>query len=87
MTQSDLAKKLYITRSSVNAWEQGISTPSTQYVVELANLFGVSTDYILGMNRTSSIGTDGLTDKDISIVYNLVEHLRSLRKYISNVED
>ena len=87
MTQSDLAKKLYITRSSVNAWEQGISTPSTQYVVELANLFGVSTDYILGMNRTSSIGTEGLTDKDISIVYNLVEHLRSLRKYISNVED
>ena len=78
---------MYITRSSVNAWEQGISTPSTQYVVELANLFGVSTDYILGMNRTSSIGTEGLTDNDISIVYNLVEHLRSLRKYISNVED
>ena len=45
LTQSDLAKKLNITRSSVNAWEMGISVPSTQYVVELAGIFKVSTDY------------------------------------------
>ena len=36
LTQSDLAKRLNITRSSVNAWEMGISIPSTQYIVELA---------------------------------------------------
>ena len=39
LTQAELAKQLGITRSSVNAWEMGISVPSTQYVVELANLF------------------------------------------------
>ena len=47
LTQSDLAKKLGITRSSVNAWELGISVPSTQYVVELAAIFKVSTDYLI----------------------------------------
>ena len=36
MTQADLAKQLGITRSSVNAWEMGISTPSTQYLLELS---------------------------------------------------
>ena len=41
MTQAELAKRLGITRSSVNAWEQGISVPSTQYIVELSALFGV----------------------------------------------
>lgn len=46
LTQFDLAKKLNITRSSVNALEMGISIPSTQYIVELAELFKVSTDYI-----------------------------------------
>ena len=51
MTQSDLARRLGITRSSVNAWEMGISIPSTQYVVELAELFKVSTDYILGLSK------------------------------------
>ena len=49
MTQAELAKRLGITRSSVNAWEQGISVPSTQYIVELSALFGVSTDYLLGV--------------------------------------
>ena len=44
LTQSDLAKRLNITRSSVNAWEMGISIPSTQYVVELAELFKVFGD-------------------------------------------
>ena len=44
-TQAQLAKKLNITRSSVNAWEMGISAPSTLYLVELSQLFMVSTDY------------------------------------------
>ena len=53
LTQSDLAKKLNITRSSVNAWEMGISIPSTQYIVELAELFKVSTDYNLDCPETA----------------------------------
>jgi len=77
LTQAELAKKLGITRSSVNAWEMGISVPSTQYIVELANIFSVSTDYLLGVVKTSSIDINGLDDKDIEMVYKLVEHLKS----------
>ena len=61
LTQSDLAKKLNITRSSVNAWEMGISVPSTQCIIELASLFSVSTDYLLGVQKTSTIYTSGLS--------------------------
>lgn len=76
-TQTDLAKKLGITRSSVNAWEMGISVPSTQYIVELSNMFSVSTDYLLGVEKTSSIDLAGLTEQDIEIIYSLVEYLKS----------
>lgn len=75
-TQSELAKHLGITRSSVNAWEMGISVPSTQYLVELANLFNVSTDYLLGINKTSSINVAGLTDKDIELLHSIILHLK-----------
>ena len=51
LTQADLAKQLGITRSSVNAWEMGISVPSTQYLMELAAIFQVSTDYLLGLSK------------------------------------
>lgn len=80
MTQADLAKKLGITRSSVNAWEMGISIPSTQYLVELSYLFKVSTDYLLGIDSNANINTNGLTDEDIRLVYGLIEHLKSKNK-------
>ena len=76
VTQSELAKQLGITRSSVNAWEQGISVPSTQYVVELASIFKVSTDYLLGVQATASIDVSGLTDADIELAHTIIEHLR-----------
>ena len=76
ITQAELARHLGITRSSVNAWEMGISVPSTQYVVELAAIFSVSTDYLLGVNRTSSVSTAGLTEADIQLVCHLIRHLR-----------
>ena len=79
-TQAELAKQLGITRSSVNAWEQGISVPSTQYVVELAELFKVSADYLLGVGSTATISVSGLTDDDIQVVQQLVNHLRDLRR-------
>ena len=76
LTQAELAKQLGITRSSVNAWEMGISVPSTQYVVELASLFKVSTDYIFGVDTSVSISVAGLTEKDIQIVHSLINHLK-----------
>ena len=77
MTQTELAKQLGITRSSVNAWEMGISTPSTAYIVELAQLFHVSTDYLLGLSDNVSLDISHLTEKEIQLVYNLVQYFRN----------
>lgn len=76
LTQTELSRQLGITRSSVNAWEMGISVPSTQYVVELAGIFHVSTDYLLGVGSTSTIDASGLTESDVRLVCALIEHLR-----------
>lgn len=78
-TQSDLAKQLGITRSSVNAWEMGISVPSTQYIVELAHIFHVSTDYLLGVDATSTISVAGLSEKDVELLNSIILHLKSLK--------
>ena len=75
-TQIELAKRLGITRSSVNAWEQGISVPSTQYIVELAQIFKTSTDYLLCVDSTATVSVAGLKQKDIELIYSIVSHLR-----------
>lgn len=76
MTQTDLSKRLGITRSSVNAWELGISVPSTQYVVELAGIFHVSTDLLLGVENSASVSVAGLTEKDVQLVCSVIQHLK-----------
>lgn len=76
ITQTNLAKQLGITRSSVNAWELGISVPSTQYIVELASIFKVSTDYLLCVDSTATVSVAGLTEKDIQLIHGIISHLK-----------
>ena len=77
MTQSNLAKKLNITRSSVNAWEMGLSTPSTTYIVELSQLFHVSTDYLLGLSSNVTLDISNLNEQEIKLVYDLVQYFKN----------
>lgn len=79
-TQSSLAKKLNITRSSVNAWEMGISVPSTALIVDLAKIFHVSTDYLLGLDEKATIDISSLNDKEIMILYELIQYFKSQKQ-------
>ena len=47
LSQSELAQLLKISPSAVGMYEQGRREPSAQLLVEMAQIFGVSTDYLL----------------------------------------
>jgi transcriptional regulator with XRE-family HTH domain len=76
LTQAELARKLGVTRNGVNSWEQGLSIPSTNYIVELSKLFGVSTDYLLGISEQANINVAGLNAKDVALLSELASRLR-----------
>lgn len=48
MTQEQLAEALGITVGAVYKWENGLAMPEIRLLVELADLFEVSVDYLLG---------------------------------------
>lgn len=79
-SQAQLAKRLDVTRSSVNAWEMRLSMPTTQYVVTLAKLFHVSADYLLGLTASSSIVLDGYTQEEIELLYKLIRYFDNQKK-------
>lgn len=78
-SQSVLAKKLNVTRSAVNAWEMGLSVPTTQYVVDMARLFRVSTDYLLGLSTETTLVLDGLNEQEKKILYSMVDYFNQKR--------
>ena len=46
-SQEELAEKLGVSRQSVSKWEGAQSVPDMGRVVQLSELFGVSTDFLL----------------------------------------
>jgi transcriptional regulator with XRE-family HTH domain len=76
LTQTELAKKLGLTRAGVNSWEQALSLPSIRYLVDLAKFFHVSTDYMLGLSNRTSIDVVGLSEEDIALISDIASRLR-----------
>lgn len=48
MTQGQLAKKLNVTQDTISLWELNKREPSVSNIIMLADLFGISTDSLLG---------------------------------------
>lgn len=46
-SQEELAEQLGVSRQSVSKWESAGSVPDLQKIIQLADVFGVSTDYLL----------------------------------------
>ena len=47
MSQDDLAEKLYISRQAISKWETGEATPDLDKLVQLADIFKVSLDFLV----------------------------------------
>ena len=53
LTQDQLAEKMGVTAQAVSKWEHDLSCPDVTAVPRLAELFGISTDELLGVPRTA----------------------------------
>lgn len=47
LTQEELAEKVGVSRQSLSKWESDSALPDTANIILLADLFGVTTDYLL----------------------------------------
>lgn len=76
MTQTDLAKRLNITKSVVSYYELQERTPSPDVLIKLADIFHVSTDYLLGINHKKMIDVSDLSEEDMRFLLITIETLR-----------
>lgn len=64
--QADVANKLGVSPSTVGMYEQGRSQPDTEMLTKIANLFGVTTDYLLDHDDTSTSLSNATEDKELN---------------------
>lgn len=80
LTQVSLAKELGVTKQSVSNWENDNIQPSIDMLVRLARLFGVSTDYLLGLDSGQSLRANGLTAGQRAHIQAVIDDLLALRR-------
>lgn len=51
ISQQELAEAIQVNRSAVSFWESGINEPKATYIARLATFFGVTSDYLLGLEN------------------------------------
>jgi transcriptional regulator with XRE-family HTH domain len=63
LTQKDFADILHVSKSAVSHYEQGISVPTIQVLITIADYFNVNVDYLLGRCK------DNIKYSDINDIY------------------
>ena len=89
ITQGELAEKLGIDRSTISKWENPEGTePDSQTIAKLAEIFDVSTDYLLGRTDVRKFDLDidniaAMRSKEMEGYYELNEEEQEfLRNFI-----
>lgn len=57
-TQNELANKLAVTGQTILNWENGIYEPKIYQLIQLADLFNVSIDYLVERKTTTKMVDD-----------------------------
>lgn len=55
LSQEELAEKLDVSRQAVSKWELGSAVPTADKLVDIADFFGVSLDYLMRENAAHTI--------------------------------
>ena len=79
ISQIQLANKLGVTKQSVSNWENDNILPSIEMLVQIANFFKVSTDYLLGLDKKRTLDVENLTEIQISHIQLIVDDLRNAK--------
>jgi len=77
MTQAQLSQKLGLTKSVISAYETGLRLPSYDVLIHIAQIFKVSTDYLLGVEQKDSLDLSGLTQNEKSALLALIKAMKS----------
>jgi transcriptional regulator with XRE-family HTH domain len=76
LTQTQVAKRLNLSKATISGYENNIKTPSIDVLIQLSALYGTSTDYILGLETRKMVMVEGLSETQQEILNALVDEFR-----------
>ena len=75
-SQVELAKRLRVAKQTVSNWENDNIQPSIEMLVRLSKIFGVTTDYLLGLEDVPRLSIEGMPASVVAHLELLIEDYR-----------
>ena len=69
MSQSELGKALNRSKSVISAYENDLRIPPLEVLTEIALIFNVSLDFLVGIDKAEMVSVDGLNDTQKAIIH------------------
>ncbi len=76
LTQSQLGDRIGLTKSVISFYEQQERTPSPAVIVRLSEVFHVTTDYLLGVERGRVLDVSDLTREQVELLEAVITAMR-----------
>ena len=78
LSQVELATRMEVTKQTISNWENENIQPSVDMLVGLANVFNVTTDYLLGLDDVPRLSIEGLPLSFAAHLAQIIEDFRNL---------
>ncbi|MCL2574889.1 MAG: helix-turn-helix domain-containing protein [Defluviitaleaceae bacterium] len=75
LSQAELGGKLNFTQQTIAKWEKGVAEPNTESIIRLANFYGVTADYLLGLTDIQSTDDNLPSEKEQQEKLSIAEKL------------
>lgn len=76
LTQKELGERIGLSKAVVSKYENGMGYPTFDTLIRIAKFFGVTTDYMLGVENESTIDVSGLTDSQCDTLQRVVSEFK-----------
>ena len=86
LRQDQVARLVNVEKSSISMYETGMRQPSYATLVRLANVFNVTTDYLLGRTNSSPLDLSGLTAAEAAMINQLVASMTNKNRELEELK-
>lgn len=77
LSQNEVAERLGVTGATISGYEANIQSPPIENLKKLALIYGVSTDFLLGLNDREEIFLDDFERQERDAVIQIIEAIKN----------
>lgn len=78
LSQVQAADRMHISKSRLSSYELDVNEPNLETIIKLADLYDVSIDTLVGLDRTDYVNVSGLNSEQVTIIKTIVDSYRKL---------